>query len=1494
MKGKTKQRIMAAVLTLVMTVSLLPLELFGGVVQVKAATKTIDFSSGLTAGTVYGDPNEISFVVLEDMPAKADSAATVDGVDYPCYVQGKNNASPKGGDIPTTGAAFKITAAVDGKITFVTKSASKTYHFVRDNAGTADEIKTDIAVPTGALSFDVQAGNTYYFYLDGSKACVYGVSYTFSDYKKTAVDVSGGLLAASEYGDPQIATIHVLEDMPVKADSAATVDGVDYPCYVQGKNNASPKGGDIPTTGAAFKITAVADGKITFVTKSASKTYHFVRDDAGTADEIKTDTAVPTGALSFDIQTGNTYYFYLDGSKVCVYGIVLEKGTPEIDWSTVADPVLNAPTVSDGTISVPYDAVIGETGGEQITVDMLKDGVVVDTKVNKAPGTSGTLEFKPSETGTYTFVGKLERDGKESKISNEVSADFALPLDKPVIRAGASKGNGSIVVEWNAVPEADSYKVYCDNVLAGTTESTSYVVTGLTVGQEYALTVAAVRGAEEGPVSDEFKVTATQEAQTVWAFTRYGSSTDDAHNGYIGDANEGSVTVYSEGGKGKIVPASTDGVAFYYTAVPTDTNFTLRANVHVDNWTMSNGQEGFGLLATDRLGPNGDATDFWNNQYMACASKVEYYWNSDKQEVSTTGDKYTMKCGIGVIEKTGVTKDNLAKLQASDTETVKNEFSTVTTTLDTSAPKAGLETGTYNIIGNATSPVEGTFSEITDFVLEIQKNNTGYFITYLDQEGNVINQQKYYNPDALNQLDSDNVYVGFFASRNARATFSNIQFSTIPASEDAPAESRPITMIEPTFTVQSAKVSNSADYTLSMLSNVAGTVRIRLNGTTLEETYPVKADVRCDYPIVFTKDGTNSISLKFTPDAAQELPEYTALANADPIKVTQEVKWSNKFAGIENLYVSPEGKSSGDGTKEKPLDIYSAINFVQPGQTIILMEGTYDLEQTVKIERGIDGTAEQNIRMIADPEATSRPVLDFAGRCPGVVIGGDYWYFSGFDVTRSQNAQKGIQVSGSNNVLDNINAYHNGNTGIQISRMYSSDATIEDWPANNLILNCTSYGNADAGYEDADGFAAKLTVGEGNVFDGCVAYNNADDGWDLFAKVETGPIGSVTIKNCVAYANGYLEDGTNAGNGNGFKMGGSSITGYHKLINSYAFFNKAKGIDSNSCPDIQVENSISYNNESYNVAFYTNTASKTDFAATGIISFKDSSVKSGLDQGDSFKKISQDESKYLNDTNYYWNGTQSANTSGATATADWFKSLEFTGVTRNVDGTINMHGFLELTDVAPAGIGAVPGGTPSQIELTQKLKADVSVSIPETVLTDEVKKATGCNTVDELVVYLKTQVEKNDAAKKILGDVSNSAVYEVTILTSIDGINWIPVTEENFPAKGVNVILPYPDGTNKNDFDFVVAHLITMNCNGEKAGTIEYLKPDKTRTGLKVHVNSASPFAIGFAEVEYEEELASISSVKTGDTTPVAPLLALMLASAGICGVYVFRRKRSF
>lgn len=82
---------------------------------------------------------------------------------------------------------------------------------------------------------------------------------------------------------------------------------------------------------------------------------------------------------------------------------------------------------------------------------------------------------------------------------------------------------------------------------------------------------------------------------------------------------------------------------------------TLRylPDITVDEWTYTNGQEGFGLMAADRVGENGDSGIFWNNSYMLSATKVEYLWDATEGKVSDAGDKYTMKLGIGSQEKIG-------------------------------------------------------------------------------------------------------------------------------------------------------------------------------------------------------------------------------------------------------------------------------------------------------------------------------------------------------------------------------------------------------------------------------------------------------------------------------------------------------------------------------------------------------------------------------------------------------------------------------------------------------------------------------------------------------------------------------------------------------------------------------------------------------------------------------------------------------------------------
>ena len=1124
------------------------------------------------------------------------------------------------------------------------------------------------------------------------------------------IDVSQGLKAGTVYGDESIVKVEVLEDMNLKDESADTVDGVAYPGYVQGTNNPKPNKGDIPTSGAAFKITAVVDSTITFVTKDAAKTYHFI-ESTKTEPEI-TGTEVPKGSMKFGMKAGNTYYFYLDGSKVCVYSIVLEAGTPDLDWETVSAPVLGTPTSDAGKIIVPYNAVIGDNGGEQLKVEMYKDGVLADDSVTKAVGTSGTVEFTPASSGNYTFKAVLSREGQTDKTSNEVSYEgFVLPLAAPENLFATNKGSGSILVEWDAVTEADAYKVsYSEDGVTWSSEisvtDTQQLINGLKVGTEYTFKVVAVRENPAGESEEAtIKATAAQEAQQKWGFITYGQGADSSKDSCTGSAADGSVTIKSA--SGKIVPASYDGLSFYYTEIPASLNFTLRAKVTVDSWKLSNGQEGFGLMAADQLGGSG-----WNNSYMAIASKVEYYWNTDTNEVTTdtSAKKVTHKIGIGAQEKTGVTKDNIDAIESNDTATINANFKSTMSPLEMRYPDA------KNVIGNAATEVEGTIDNpITEMYLTIQKNNTGYFITYESVDGSYSTTKKYYDTEALEKIDEDTVYAGFFAARNATVTFSDISLTTIAPEDDAPAEERPVEVIAVNTNVQSATATGSADYEFLFSANCDGTLSIAdAAGNYIASDVEVKADTLVKPANVVLNKGKNEFKVYFTPKEGYTPGDYQVMETYDTIEIAHTVTYKTYGEAGQSIWVAPG--ATGSGSKEDPMSIYDAVKYVQPTQQIVLKEGTYLLDSTLKIARGINGTEENMIYMIADPDAATRPVLDFQGLCAGMVIGGDYWYFKGFDVTNSADGQKGVQVSGSHNTLDMINTYHNGNTGIQISRLNTTD-TYAEWPSYNLILNCTSYGNADAGYEDADGFAAKLTVADGNVFDGCIAHHNADDGWDLFAKVQSGAIGVVTIKNCIAYANGYLEDGTNAGNGNGFKMGGDSMPGQHVLDNCIAFANKAKGIDSNSGPDIKIKNSISINNGSYNVALYTNTAKNTDYQADGIISFR----TEGLDISENIKPVgTQDTTKIYKTTNYFWDvasGT-SVNSENAAVSADWFKSLDYSGIlngvvsaseiARNEDGTINLGDLFALTDKAPSGIGA----DFSHSKLTASANPIVGESVP--------------------------------------------------------------------------------------------------------------------------------------------------------------------------------------
>lgn len=1253
---------------------------------------------------------------------------------------------------------------------------------------------SEVAVQAAEVTVPVvqnTSGNSDGYVLDAAELATFG-----ADTKKDGDEETAGT--------DKYFTIHYSAGTKVEAKEKEFTDGY------KSVNRINFAGAVKKTQNSiSFTTTGKAKVKVYWGAADANREMAIINDSGKTIAVTEVKPAKDQ-LCCWEVTLDDAGTYYLGGSekKNYIFRVEVTEGEQEeisrADWSTVDAPEITEVKQSGEKIDITVKAVVGNDGADKIVVTLQnEENTEVGNVTSSAKKDKHTVSITPDKSGTYTASVVATREGETDKAGNNMEVYFSLPLATPVISSATSKGNGAVEVVWSAVKEATGYAVTAtaegENEVskAVTADETTALLEGLTVGKTYTISVVAVRG-ENKTNPGTATVTVTAEAQRVWSKSTYGSSTDSKNNGVIGNANDGKVTVYSEGGKGKIVPGSTDGLTFYYTAIDPETeNFTLTADIHVDSWTLSNGQEGFGMMAADAVGSNGDGTAFWNNTYQAIATKVEYYWDGEDVTTDSSANKISMKLGLGAISRLGVTADDVAAIK-NGIITMPAGYVSETTTLETGAATKG--PGTYNLVGNWNKKAEPTGNlenPLTDFRLQIQRNNTGYYLRYLDKDNKVIKEVRYYDLErtSLTQIDKDNIYVGFFASRNARITVSNIDLKTITPADDEKAEEREIEYVYPINTIESPAFSNSADYNLVYYGNADGTLVVKdQNGKeVLNKEFKALAKETVALKL---NNGKNAFTINFIPDKEYKPGEFKLMTSYDPVTINHTVEY--KTVENNNIYVSPNGKSNAAGTKDAPMDIYTAVKIAAPGQKILIKEGTYNLSSTVKVERGINGTADAMIYIIADPEAGSRPVFDFGGKCAGMILAGDYWYFQGFDVTRSADAQKGIQVSGNHNILDRIKAYKNGNTGIQISRYLGTDQ-FNQWPAHNTILNCSSYLNADKGYEDADGFAAKLTVGQGNVFDGCIAAYNADDGWDLFAKVQSGSIGVVTIQNCVAFKNGYILDENgreiNAGNGNGFKMGGDSMPGAHVLKNSVAFANKAKGIDSNSCPDIKVYSSTTFDNESYNVAFYTNTAVNTAFAADGILSYKVSNKVA-----EQFKLLgTQNAADVKGATNYYFDGSKSVNNNGKEATASWFKSLDTAsalkdgGITRNADGTVNMNGFLELTDEVPEGVGARMSG---------RISGDITV-IPDEPKQDDSKPennnnnsndngsdSAGTSSTPETVNWNEVSSSVQDKVTEI---AQNPAIATVNMNVVCTGEVQVPQKVLN-TIKGTNVTVAFHSG----------------------------------------------------------------------------------------------------
>jgi hypothetical protein len=288
-------------------------------------------------------------------------------------------------------------------------------------------------------------------------------------------------------------------------------------------------------------------------------------------------------------------------------------------------------------------------------------------------------------------------------------------------------------------------------------------------------------------------------------------------------------------------------------------------------------------------------------------------------------------------------------------------------------------------------------------------------------------------------------------------------------------------------------------------------------------------------------------------------------------------------AGAAEFFVAPGGDDAQAGTREAPFaTIQRAQAAAQPGDTVFARGGRYRMREdqiagrvgpyacVTLLEKS--GEPGRPIRYWAFPG--EQPVFDFSAvkpagaRVAAFRIHGSWLHLKGLEVV-------GVQVTitthtqsicfdnqGSHNVYEQLSAHDGMAIGFWIGR-----------GSDNLVLNCDAYRNWDNVSENrrggnTDGFGFHGPRGSvNNVFRGCRAWFNSDDGFDFINAGE-----AALAENCWSFYNGYAPDFTPLADGNGFKAGGHAGTPVarlpdpiprHVVRRSVAVHNKANGFYAN-------------------------------------------------------------------------------------------------------------------------------------------------------------------------------------------------------------------------------------------------------------------------------------------------------------------------------------------
>lgn len=473
----------------------------------------------------------------------------------------------------------------------------------------------------------------------------------------------------------------------------------------------------------AFTLTAtpICNGTTAQVNLSWTASTNATKYDIYKNGTLLTANTTTTSYIDSGL-TYNTAYSYLIKAKSDNATVVDNsngaQGVTTLNCNPIPGPFTLTVTPECSTTNTSRNKLTWTASANATTYSIYRNGALYASSITGTTYTNTAVTagvsysyYVVAKNSTTTTVNNS--NGSQTVITNNCAVPGTFTL---TATPSCNTTISEIALSWTAATNADSYDVYCNNVLiASNITSTNYTNTALTAGTSYAYYIKAksnsstqttnsngtltVTALDCNPIPGAFTLTVTSECST----------TGTPRNKLIWTASA-NATGYNLYRNGVLYASSITGTTYTNTAVTTGTTYTYYVkakNATTTQTTNSNGTQSittincaapgsFALTATPECN---NGTSQINLSWTASANATNYdiYRNSSLYASDVTGTAFA---NTYITAGTAYTYSVVAK---NNIGTLTNSNGTISTTALTCPPGSFTATATPTCSGTSSA-----------------------------------------------------------------------------------------------------------------------------------------------------------------------------------------------------------------------------------------------------------------------------------------------------------------------------------------------------------------------------------------------------------------------------------------------------------------------------------------------------------------------------------------------------------------------------------------------------------------------------------------------------------------------------------------------------------------------------------------------------------------------------------------------------------------------